>query len=99
VTEKVSTVFVRRRIEVLLNRVSLRGDEFLIVRRGKTLAALVPVARFEQMQLWTRAEALRPLDAGQGTHLSESKAMALANRARAWSRRRGRKGTKAGPPA
>ena len=42
-TEKVSTIDVRQRIGDLLNRVALRHDEFVIERKGKPLAALVPI--------------------------------------------------------
>ncbi|MCA1826647.1 MAG: type II toxin-antitoxin system Phd/YefM family antitoxin [Myxococcales bacterium] len=33
----------------MLNRVAPRHDEFVIERKGKPLAALVPVERLEQM--------------------------------------------------
>ena len=49
-TEKVSTMDVRARIGDMLNRVALRHDEFVIERKGKPLAALVPVERLEQMR-------------------------------------------------
>lgn len=49
-TTKISTAEVRLRIGDLLNRVALRGDEFVIERKGKPMAALVPVARLEQMR-------------------------------------------------
>jgi prevent-host-death family protein len=41
--DKVSTLEVRQRIGDMLNRVALRHDEFIIERKGKPLAALVPV--------------------------------------------------------
>ena len=43
--EKVSTIDVRQWIGDMLNRLSLRHDEFVIERKGKALAALVPVER------------------------------------------------------
>ncbi len=49
-TDKVSTMDVRARIGDMLNRVALRHDEFIIERKGKALAALVPVERLEQMR-------------------------------------------------
>jgi len=42
-TERVSTVDVRQRIGDLLNRVSLRHDEFIIERKGHALAAFEPI--------------------------------------------------------
>jgi hypothetical protein len=47
-SEKVSTIDVRQRIGDMLNRVALRRDEFIIERKGKALAALVPIERLEQ---------------------------------------------------
>ncbi|MCK6480573.1 MAG: type II toxin-antitoxin system Phd/YefM family antitoxin [Planctomycetes bacterium] len=91
-TEKVSTLDVRQRIGDLLNRVSLRRDEFIIERKGKALAALVPVERLEQLQRFARREALRALEQGRGGDLTEEKAMDLAREARRWARKPGAKG-------
>jgi len=55
-TERVSTMDVRARIGDMLNRVALRHDEFIIERKGKPLAALVPVERMEQMNGLHRSE-------------------------------------------
>ena len=49
-SERVSTLEVRQRLGDMLNRVALRHDEFVIERKGKPLAALVPVERLEQMR-------------------------------------------------
>jgi len=57
-SEKVSTMDVRARIGDLLNRVALRHDEFIIERKGRPLAALVPVERLEQMRRFARQHAL-----------------------------------------
>jgi prevent-host-death family protein len=76
--EKVSTIDVRRRIGDLLNRVALRHDEFIIERKGKSLAALVPVERLEQMRRFARRHALGFLDQQAGGPLSDEQAMALA---------------------
>ena len=56
--EKISTIDVRQRIGDLLNRVALRHDEFVIERKGKPLAALVPIERLEQMRRFARRHAL-----------------------------------------
>ena len=47
--ETLSTINVRQRIGEMLDRVALR-EEFIIERKGNTLAALVPVERLEQMR-------------------------------------------------
>lgn len=77
-SEKVSTIDVRRRIGDLLNRVALRHDEFIIQRKGKSLAALVPVERLEQMRRFGRRHALQFLEQQAGGRLSDEQAMQLA---------------------
>ena len=61
-TDRVSTMDVRQRIGDMLNRVALRHDEFIIERKGKPLAALVPVERLEQMRRFARRHALEFMD-------------------------------------
>lgn len=90
-SEKISTLDVRARIGDLLNRVALRRDEFIIERKGKALAALVPVERLEQMRRFARRHALEFMTAQKGSELSEADAMALANEARRSARKRPRK--------
>jgi prevent-host-death family protein len=90
-TEKVSTIDVRQRIGDLLNRVSLRHDEFIIERKGKALAALVPVERLEQMRRFARVEALRFLEQQKGSGLTERQAEAVAREAKQAARRRMRR--------
>jgi prevent-host-death family protein len=88
--EKVSTMDVRARIGDLLNRVALRHDEFIIERKGKSLAALVPVERLEQMRRFARQHALKFLErqkAGPGERLSDAEAMAVALDAQRTTRR------------
>jgi prevent-host-death family protein len=89
-TEKVSTMDVRARIGDMLNRVALRHDEFIIERKGKPLAALVPVERLEQMRRFARQHALEFVErqkAGPGEELSEEEAMDVALEAQRAARR------------
>lgn len=89
-TERVSTMDVRARIGDLLNRVALRHDEFVIERKGKPLAALVPVERLEQMRRFARQHALEFLErqkGGAGEQLSEDEAMTAAREAQQAARR------------
>lgn len=85
----VSTIEVRERLGDLLDRVALRYDEFVIERRGKPLAALVPLGTLEKM----RSTALRTLvefvDRQPGG-LSEAEADALADEAKHRTRPRPR---------
>jgi prevent-host-death family protein len=88
---KVSTHDVRQRIGDLLNRVALRRDEFVIERKGKALAALVPVERLDQMKRFARKQGLEMMAAERGAFLSERQADALALEAQRWARRPARK--------
>ena len=93
-TEKVSTMEVRARIGDMLNRVALRHDEFIIERKGKPLAALVPVERMEQMREFARQHALEFLERqkqGPGNRLSDEEAMDLALEAQGLARKQLRK--------
>jgi prevent-host-death family protein len=68
---------VRERIGDMLNRVALRHDGFIIERKGKPLAALVPVERLEQMQRFARRHALAVVEQQKGGSLTDDEAMAL----------------------
>jgi len=85
--EKVSTLDVRQRIGDMLNRVSLRHDEFIIERKGKPLAALVPVERLEQMRRFARTQALDFMEQQKGGRLTDVQAEKLALEAQTWARR------------
>lgn len=76
--DKVSTMDVRQRIGDMLNRVALRHDEFIIERKGKALAALVPVERLEQMRRFARRHALEFMDQQKPSALTDAQASALA---------------------
>lgn len=89
--QKVSTMDVRARIGDMLNRVALRHDEFIIERKGKPLAALVPVERLEQMRRFARRHAQLFLEQQKGGTLTDAQAMELALEAQAWARKRARK--------
>jgi prevent-host-death family protein len=84
--ETISTLDVRRRIGDLLDRVALRHDEFVIERKGKSMAALVSVERLEQMRRFARRHALEFLEQQAGGSLSDEQAMQLAQEARRWAR-------------
>jgi hypothetical protein len=91
-SERVSTVDVRQRIGDLLNRVALRRDEFVIERKGKALAALVPVERLDQMRRFARRQALDFMTEQKGAGgLTEKTATDVSLEAQAWARKRSRK--------
>ena len=89
--DRVSTMEIRQRIGDILNRVALRHDEFIIERKGKPLAALVPVERLEQMRRFARRHALDVMEKQKGGTLTDDQAMALGLEAQRWARRQKRK--------
>jgi len=82
---------VRQKLGDILNRVALRQDEFVIERRGKQLAAVVPVERLRQMREMSRCVLLKVFETRRARGMSDSGAMALADEAkhRGRPRRRG----------
>lgn len=91
-SEKVSTIDVRQRIGDMLNRVALRRDEFIIERKGRALAALVPIERLEQMRRFARRQALDFMTEQQsGGGLTERTATDLSLEAQVWARKPSRK--------
>ncbi|MBH0209689.1 MAG: type II toxin-antitoxin system Phd/YefM family antitoxin [Nitrospira sp.] len=88
--ETVSTLEMRQRLGDLLNRVALRHDQFVIERKGKALAAMVPVERLEQMQEAARLHLLATLSKRAGDP-SQSKVDQLANEAKHRTRKSRRK--------
>lgn len=87
--ETLSAMEFRQRIGDLLNRVALRQDEFIISRKGRPLAALVPVDRLEQMRQAARLFLMDALPAKPV--LSVREADRLGDEAKHRSRARRRK--------
>lgn len=82
-----TTLDLRLHLGDLLNRVALRHDEFIIERKGKPLAAMVPVEKLRQLERLARLElagALAPRKAA----LPQGEADALADEAKHRSRKR-----------
>ena len=52
--EKISTLDMRQKLGELLNRVALRHDEFVIERKGRALAAMVPVEKLDRLEKLAR---------------------------------------------
>jgi prevent-host-death family protein len=48
--EEISTLELRQRLGEILDRTFLRNDEFVVSRKGRPLAAIVPVARLNQLK-------------------------------------------------
>ena len=80
-TEKISTLEARQRLGDILNRVALRNDQFIIERKGKPLAAVVPVQRLEQMRRAARLHLLQVLERQEGK-VSPAQAERIADEAK-----------------
>jgi prevent-host-death family protein len=87
-TRRISTMEVRERLGDYLNRVALRRDQFIIERKGKPLAAIVPVEKLVELDRAARAHLLEKLQRSQSP-LRQTEADRLANEAK--HRTRGRK--------
>jgi prevent-host-death family protein len=92
--DKVSTMDVRARIGDMLNRVALRHDEFIIERKGKPLAALVPIERLEQMRRFARRHALEFMDQQAPNSPTDAQASEVAAEAKRWARSKIRRNVK-----
>lgn len=80
---------VRERLGDYLNRVALRHDQFIIERKGKALAALVPVEKLVQLEKAARERLLESLRS-RNTAPGQSEADRLADEAKHRTRKRKR---------
>lgn len=90
---RVSTLDIRQNLGDILNHVALRHDEYVIERKGKPLAALVPVDRLRRMEEAARVHLLSVLDAC-ASDLSASEADSLALEAQRAVRRKKLRGVR-----
>jgi prevent-host-death family protein len=87
-TQTVSTLEIRERLGDILNRVALRHDQFIIERKGKPLAAMIPVDKLRQIERLARTELLDAISTGR-PRMSQRQAEVLASEAKHRSRKRG----------
>ncbi len=78
-SETVKPAEVRQRLGDLLDRVADRRDDFVIERRGKPLAAIVPFAKYQQLQKAAEMELLSAFDR-HARELTQQQAEVLARR-------------------
>lgn len=90
-THTITAIRARQNLGEVLNRVSLKGDEFIIKRGKRPMAAVIPIEKLEQLQNAARlflAQALsKNRAAGRGSSAADE---ALANEAKHRSRKRNR---------
>ena len=87
--EKISTMEVRERLGDYLNRVALRHDQFIIERKGKALAAMVPVEKLVQLEKAARERLLETLRSRKPSP-GQTEADRIADEAKHRTRRRKR---------
>lgn len=88
VAQRVSTLEIRKRLGELLDRVALRKDQFVIERKGKVLAALVPASELDRLDLLARRYVLGILERQRGGSLTQAQADRLADEAKHRTRKR-----------
>jgi prevent-host-death family protein len=79
--QTVSTIELRRRLGEILDRVALRQDEFVISRKDRPMAAIVPVEVLESLQQAAKLQLLDALERA-GSQLTPEQADALADEAK-----------------
>lgn len=84
--ETLTTLDLRQHLGDLLNRVALRHDQFIIERKGKPLAAMVPVEKLEQLERLARLQLREALTPNRKA-LAQKEADALADEAKHRSRK------------
>jgi len=77
-TIRITTLDVRQGLGDLLNKVVLRHDEFVIERKGKSLAALIPIEKLQSCQRIAKRHALEFLEQQKNGDISEDGAMETA---------------------
>lgn len=80
--QQLSPMEFRRRLGEILDRVHLRQDQFVIARKGKPLAALVPVEMLDRLQRAARLHLLEAVEHGGRGKASQSEADVLADEAK-----------------
>ena len=81
-TQRVTTLEIREKLGDYLNRVALRHDQFIIERKGKPLAALVPIEKLRAIEEAAARELLELLKKSGTPGISEEEADRLANEAK-----------------
>ncbi len=84
--QRISTHVFGQRLGDILNRVFLRHDEYIVERKGKPLAAVVPVEKLERIERLARLHVLDAL-ANRKTAPLQAEADELANEAKHRSRK------------
>jgi len=88
VAQRVSTLEVRKRLGELLDRVAFRKERFVIERKGKAVAALVPASELERLDLLARRYVLDVLERQRAARVTQPQADRFADDAKHRTRKR-----------
>lgn len=91
-TLTITAMKARQNLGEVLNRVSLKGDEFIIARGGKPVAAVIPVKKLEYLRQAARRHLshLVAKNRAASKGLTAAQAQTLADEAKHGARRRRR---------
>src|SRR5690242_5798038 len=78
---KIGTDDIRKKLGEILDCVNLRGDEFVIERKNKPIAGLVPMKKMDYLRAMAKNFLLDFLEEEE-TDLSDEEAMNIANDAK-----------------
>jgi len=84
-TTRISTLDVRHKLGEILDRVALRHDQYIVERKGKAMAVLLPVEKAEAMERASRLHLAQILDKAENA-LPEAESDRLADFAKHESR-------------
>lgn len=79
--DKIGTDMMRKKMGEVLDCVYLRGDEFIIERKNKPLAVLIPIEKYQSLTKLAKDNMLKAYNA-PNCSISESVADELANEAK-----------------
>lgn len=81
----ISTLDIRKSLGDLLNKVSIRNDEYIVERKGQPLAAIIPILKLRTMERAARIQITEILSKSSSPP-SDDEALALALEAKAFAR-------------
>jgi prevent-host-death family protein len=85
-TSTITTMDIRSNLGDLLNKVSIRHDEYIIERKGRPLAAMIPVEKLVAIERAAKLQITDILDRSDAD-ISDDDIMALATEAKKDSRK------------
>ncbi len=88
--KKIGTGDMRKKMGEILDCVNLRGDEFIIERKNKPIAGLIPVQKMLSLQAMARSYLLDFLDTS-ATHISDEEVEKIADQAKHRTRKQQKK--------